>query len=330
MQWKRAVCAAWCPSRLTIMIGVALIAMLDCGWPGVAAQEIPAWVPGPFARHEGNPIMEPLGNGFEAFAVYNPAMIVENGTFYMLYRAEDRKGVSRIGLAESEDGIDFVRHPEPVLSPTEDYEIWGGCEDPRVVEIDGVYYMTYTAFDGWWAKLALATSEDLVHWEKHGVIVPWPWSKSGAIIPQEVNGRYVMYFGDTSIWIAYSDDLLNWEVMDEPVLRPRPGYFDSRGIEPGPPPIVTDQGFLLIYNGWDDNITYKVGAVLFSKDDPTQVLARAEQPFLEPTEASELRGQVPNVVFASALVEHEGVWYLYYGAADKSISVAIACWERSE
>ena len=328
MQWNWVVNVAKRLPRLSIITGMAMMAMLGYGWPNPASQESLAWAPGPFTKHEGNPIMEPQGDGFEAFAVYNPAVVVEDGTFYMLYRAEGRKGVSRIGLAQSEDGIDFVRHAGPVLSPTEDYEIWGGCEDPRVVKIDGVYYMTYTAFDGWWAKLALATSEDLIHWEKHGVIVPWPWSKSGAIIPQKVDNRYVMYFGDTSIWVAYSDDLLKWEVVNEPVLRPRSGYFDSRGIEPGPPPIVTDQGFLLIYNGWDDNITYKVGAVLFSKDDPTRVLARAERPFLEPTEASELQGQVPNVVFASALVEHEGVWYLYYGAADKSISVATACWER--
>jgi predicted GH43/DUF377 family glycosyl hydrolase len=89
--------------------------------------------------------MEPQGDGFEAMAVFNPTVIVEDGIFYMLYRAEDRKGVSRIGLAESDDGINFVRRPEPVLSPTERYEIWGGCEDPRVVKIEDTYYLTYTA-----------------------------------------------------------------------------------------------------------------------------------------------------------------------------------------
>jgi len=268
--------------------------------------------------------MERQGDGFEAMAVFNPTVIVEDGIFYMLYRAEDRKGVSRIGLAESADGINFVRRSEPVLSPTERYEIWGGCEDPRVVKIEDTYYLTYTAYNGWRAKLALATSTDLVHWEKHGVIIPWPWSKAGAIVPQRINGEYVMYFGDSSIWIAYSDDLINWDVVNEPVMKTRPDHFDSRGIEPGPIPIMTEQGILLIYNGWNDNITYKVGAVLFSKDDPTRVLKRFDQPILEPTEVSELQGQVPNVVFASGLVQHEDVWYLYYGGADNCIGLAIA------
>jgi predicted GH43/DUF377 family glycosyl hydrolase len=292
--------------------------------PVQSPSQIPDWAPGPFTKYGSNPIMEPQGDGFEAMAVFNPTVIVEDGIFYMLYRAEDRKGVSYIGLAESEDGINFVRHSDPVLSPSEKYEFWGGCEDPRVVKIEDTYYLTYTAYNGWRAKLALATSTDLVHWEKHGVIIPWPWSKAGAIVPQKVNGRYVMYFGDSSIWIAYSDDLINWDVVDEPVMKTRQDHFDSRGIEPGPIPIMTEQGILLIYNGWNDNITYKVGAVLFSKDDPTRVLKRLDQPILEPTEVSELRGQVPNVVFASGLVRHEGVWYLYYGGADNCIGFASA------
>jgi predicted GH43/DUF377 family glycosyl hydrolase len=308
-----------------LTLGLLIAITLGLGAePVQSPAEILDWAPSPFVKYEGNPIMEPQGDGFEAMAVFNPTVIVEDGIFYMLYRAEDRKGVSRIGLAESADGINFVRRSEPVLSPTERYEIWGGCEDPRVVKIEDTYYLTYTAYNGWRAKLALATSTDLVHWEKHGVIIPWPWSKAGAIVPQRINGEYVMYFGDSSIWIAYSDDLINWDVVNEPVMKTRPGHFDSRGIEPGPIPIMTEQGILLIYNGWNDNITYKVGAVLFSKDDPTRVLKRFDQPILEPTEVSELQGQVPNVVFASGLVQHEDVWYLYYGGADNCIGLAIA------
>ncbi len=312
-----------CLAMLTLGLLIAIALGLGAE-PVQSPTEILEWAPGPFAKYEDNPIMEPQGDGFEAMAVFNPMVIVEDGIFYMLYRAEDHKGVSRIGLAESEDGINFVRRPEPVLSPTERYEIWGGCEDPRVVKIEDTYYLTYTAYDGWRAKLALATSTDLVHWEKHGVIIPWPWSKAGAIVPSKINGRYVMYFGDSSIWIAYSDDLTNWDVVNEPVMKTRPDHFDSRGIEPGPIPVMTEQGILLIYNGWNDTIPSKVGAVLFSKDDPTRVLKRLDQPILEPTEVSELKGQVPNVVFASSLVQYEGVLYLYYGGADSCIGVAVA------
>lgn len=288
---------------------------------GVAVEE--NWLPCLFVKFNGNPILSPQGEGFEAAAVFNPAVIMVDGSFFMLYRAEDSRGVSRIGLATSEDGLHFSRRPEPVLYPTEPYEIWGGCEDPRVVEIGEVYYLTYTAYDGHWAKLTLATSTDLMHWEKHGPIIPWPWSKAGAILDRPIGGKYFMYFGDSSIWLAHSQDLLHWEVLPEPVLKPRPGRFDSRGVEPGPPPLFTDQGILLIYNGWNEDITYKVGAVLFSSDDPTQVIARTENPILEPTEHWELEGHVPRVVFASGLVVSEGHWYLYYGGADERIGVAI-------
>ncbi len=87
----------------------------------------------------------------------------------------------------------------------------GGCEDPRIVVVNGTFYMTYTAYDGKTARLALARSKDLVHWEKLGIVFPeWGWSKSGAILPIKINGKYIMYFGDSNIWIAYSDDMIHW------------------------------------------------------------------------------------------------------------------------
>jgi len=78
-----------------------------------------------------------------------------------------------------------------------------------------------------------------------------------------------MYFGDLDMWIAYSDDLIHWTAREEPVLRPRKGYFDSKLVEPGPPPILTEEGILLIYNGANEKLRYSVGWVLFDKDDPT-------------------------------------------------------------
>ena len=71
----------------------------------------------------------------------------------------------------SDDGIHFDRHPEPVLSPSEPYEEFG-CEDPRVTEVDGTYYLTYSAWDRTHAQLCLATSKDLFTWEKHGPLFP--------------------------------------------------------------------------------------------------------------------------------------------------------------
>jgi len=274
-----------------------------------------------------HPILAPSGRGPDAAATYNPAVVYVNGTFYMFYRARARwGGTSVIMLAVSRDGVHFRRLGKVVLYPTLKEELRGGCEDPRIVEVNGTYYMTYTAYDGRVARLALARSRDLIHWEKLGVVFPkWGWSKSGAILPVKVNGEYVMYFGDTDIWIAYSRDVVHWVTSrDWVVLRPRPGHFDSKLVEPGPPPILTKEGILLIYNGANRKGVYSVGWALFSKNDPSKLIARAEKPILTPTYGWEVKGQVPNVVFATSLVRVNNTWYLYYGAADTYVGVAIA------
>ncbi len=229
-------------------------------------------------------------------------------------------------LADSSDGVHFRRLNITVLYPTLKWEIGSGCEDPGIVEVNGTYYMTYTAYDGETARLALARSKDLIHWEKLGLVLPdWGWCKSGAILPVKVNGRYIMYFGDSNIWIAYSSDMIHWVTdRDWAVLRPRKGFFDSKLVEPGPPPILTDHGILLIYNGADEDNRYSIGWVLFSLDDPSKVIARSSEPILEPTLLWERDGQVPNVVFATSLVDTGDKWLLYYGSADTYVGLAVA------
>ncbi|WP_248927652.1 glycoside hydrolase family 130 protein [Paenibacillus hamazuiensis] len=300
---------------------------------------------GPFRKYRKNPILEPQGESWEAKDVFNPAAVVKDGAVYLLYRAEDRTGAgswhgtSRIGLARSEDGVRFERLKDPVLMPTEAHEQPGGCEDPRVTWLEGTYYMTYTAFDGETARLCLATSRDLENWEKKGLMLPgWnpgercEWSKSGAIVPMRLGGRMVMYFGDTDIWIAYSDDGVRWEPQPEPVMRrsPDPEAFDSELIEPGPAPILTEEGILLVYNGAKrllrgkrrNLLYYSVGQALFSYDDPAKLLRRTERPVFAPSTASEKKGQIDDVVFAEGLVFYRGVWRLYYGMADSRIGLA--------
>ncbi len=259
---------------------------------------------GPFVKYVDNPILLPQGIGFESKATFNPAVIVKDGMFYMLYRAEDWEGkgwwngTSCIGLASSKDGIHFTRYPgNPVIQPDEAYEKPGGCEDPRIVEVNGTYYLTYTGYDGERARLCMATSNDFIHWEKYGSLFPEKrWSKSGAILATKINGRYIMYFGDSNLWIAYSDDLIHWRAESVPVMRPRPGFFDCKLVEPGPPPMVTDDGILLIYNGSDYQGRYSVGWALFSKDDPAKIIQRAQKPLVEVTEPWERIGQVYNSV----------------------------------
>ena len=284
------------------------------------------------------PILSPRESGFDAAGTFNPAVIKKDGKFVMLYRAQDAKKTSRLGYAISNDGIHFTARPEPVLSPEAEYEKDGGVEDPRLVAIGGTYYLTYTGYNTKDAQLCLATSKDLLQWDRKGVIMPakqgrWNagWTKSGAILTQKINGKYWMYYmadvrdKPDQTGIAYSDDLLHWtEALDQPVLQRRAGFFDSRVVEPGPPPIMTKDGILLIYNGADDKLVYKTGWALFDKNDPTKVIARSDKPFFAPETEWEKVGQVPNVVFVEGLVRDGKRWLFYYGGADKHIGVAIA------
>ena len=301
----------------------------------------PAYQP-PFASwsrlHGGEPVLVPQGSGFEANGVFNPAVIHHDGRYVMLYRAQDAKGTSRLGRAVSEDGIHFVRDAEPALVPEAPYELKGGVEDPRLVKIGATFYLTYTAYDGKDAQLALATSSDLRRWERRGVIMPankggWnvKWTKAGAILPEKVGGRHWMYYmadaasAPDQMGVAWSDDLLTWtEALDAPVLGRRPGMFDSRVVEPGPPPMMTPEGILLVYNGADDRLVYRTGWALFDATDPTRVLARSDRPIFEPERGWELAGQVPNVVFVEGLVRVGPDWFFYYGGADKYVGVARA------
>ncbi|MBV9624912.1 MAG: glycosidase, partial [Acidobacteria bacterium] len=126
----------------------------------------------PWRRLSDHPITSPVGNGWESAGTFNPAVIARGREFVMLYRAQDARGTSRLGYAQSRDGIHFRRRPKPVLSPIADYEKDGGVEDPRVVRFDDTYYLTYTGYNKRDAQLCLATSKDLVHWERKGVILP--------------------------------------------------------------------------------------------------------------------------------------------------------------
>lgn len=284
---------------------------------------------------------------------------------------------SRIGLAQmAEDGITVAkRWAEPVFYPTktelsEKYEWEGGCEDPRVVaaEIDGktLYVMTYTAWsrgkDGI-PRLAIATSDDLEHWTTQGLAFNKAYPdkferhscKSGSIVTEIKDGKqvaakvnfkgeekYLMYWGEDAVFLATSDDLINWKPYvdeangNEPIklMKPRDGYFDSNLTECGPPAILTDKGILLFYNGKnagdhkaDMNYpasTYAAGQALFDLNDPTKVIGRLDNPFFRPMDDAEKSGQYKDgTVFIEGLVYNNDKWYLYYGCADSFVGVAV-------
>jgi predicted GH43/DUF377 family glycosyl hydrolase len=290
--------------------------------------------------------------------VLNPAAVVKDGKVYLLYRSQDSAMTSRLGLAVSDDGLHFTKMPEPVLFPAEDsmkkYEWKGGVEDPRIVESEtGEYILTYTAYDGKTARLCLATSKDLQHWTKQGLVLSSEkykntWSKSGAVVAEKrgnkivavkINGKYWMYFGDTNLFMAASDDLIHWTVCENEeskkpieVLHPRMGYFDSRLVETGPFALLEKQGIVLIYNGSNaanfsdtsiPKFTYSAGSALFDKNKPYKLLNRSENSFIKPDKEYERVGEVNEVCFAEGLVFFNGKWFLYYGTADSKIAVAV-------
>jgi len=266
----------------------------------------------------------------------------------MLYRAQDAAGTSRLGYAESTDGIHFTRRPEPVLSPEAPYEKDGGVEDPRLQKFGDTFYLTYTGYNKKDAQLCLATSADLIHWERKGVLLPaykgnWNvgWTKSGAIVPEKIDGKYWMYWLGTAadktdqIGLSWSTDLLHWtEATETPVLPRRPGQFDSRVVEPGPPPLLTSRGIVLIYNAADDDLVYRTAVAIFDRHDPRKLLYRSGAPIFSPEKSWEKVGQVPNVTFVEAMVlvksKVEGMlqqghrWLFYYGGADKYVGGAEA------
>ncbi|MEQ9438989.1 MAG: glycoside hydrolase family 130 protein [Cyclobacteriaceae bacterium] len=306
---------------------------------------------------------------WQSKATFNPAAIVRNNQIQVLYRAEqdlltEKIGshTSRIGLATSNDGIVYNTEVEPIFYPDNDaqkkYEWPGGTEDPRIVETeDGMYVLTYTQWNRDIPRLAVATSYDLKKWTKHGPIFEKykdgkynnKETKSGAIVTQlkdgklvaaKIKGKYYMYFGVSHIWLATSEDLLNWEPLENyqgtltPVLNPRPGYFDSWLVEAGPPPVLTENGIVVLYNAGNSanigvknlgNRVYSSGQALYSADEPWKLLDRSDKPYIKPELPFEKSGQYKDgTTFVEGLVYFREKWFLYYGTADSMVGVAVA------
>lgn len=368
---------------LLFCLAGAIVWSGGCSSPAGNAGEnqLPDWALGGFVRPDGvNPIISPDSNvrffcpmqqdsvGWMESDTFNPAAVVKGDRICVLYRAEDNSATgigqrtSRIGLAESPDGVTMKLDEAPVLFPDEDAMKecdWpGGCEDPRVAETEeGTYVMFYTSWNRKTPRLSVATSRDLRHWTKHGPAFAKAYdgrfrdleSKSASIVTKlegdrliitRVNGKYLMYWGERMINVATSENLIDWtpELDESGNLKgcvfPREGYFDSALTECGPPAVLTDRGIVLLYNGknrLDEGRdrrypagTYAAGQILFNAEQPGQILARLDVPFFRPVEPFEKRGQYRDgTVFIEGLVHFHGKWYLYYGCADSYVGVAV-------
>ena len=340
------------------------------------------WQLGPFARVSARPLIGPEANPvfdcpmrkrpvhWMAAHAFNPGSVVKDGRMVVLFRAEDNPEervigfhTSRLGYASSTDGRHFSIRPAPVLYPDEDSQKaaeWeGGCEDPRLCEgPDGTYYVTYTQWNRTHWRLGLASSRDLIHWQKHGsAFAGTPYeqlqTKSAAIIQKieggrmkaaRIGGKYWMVVGENEIHLATSSDLIHWSPVEQPdgkllvLMSPRRFHFDSGLPEVGPPPLVTDRGIVMLYNGKNSDSdadrdpaigagAYSGGQALLDLNDPTKLLGRTDKPFIRPQLPFEKSGQYKaGTTFLEGLSYFNRKLFLYYGTADTYVGLAVADW----
>ncbi len=258
--------------------------------------------------------------------------------------------------------IEVARLHKVALEPQESYELWadgrgGGVEDPRITRLDESYYMTYTAYgtvDGITApRIALARSQDLFHWQRLGLARFSPLevttgdralyfdlnaiaNKDAVLFPATIAGRFCMLHRPMfeaatglpqSIWMSWSDDLLNW--TDHRLVLAPELPWERVKVGAGTPPILTGEGWLVFYHGVegagddDPERRYHAGVLLLDPDDPGKILYRSPQPVLSPESAEETTGVVNNVVFpCGAVVQPNGLIEVYYGMGDRAVGLA--------
>ena len=307
-----------------------------------------------------NPILRPGRHPWSAEAVFNPAAAVLAERTHLIYRAIGTDGVSRLGYASSPDGFVFdkrlpypayvARNPRHMAMHMRRYApvsypsggSWGGCEDPRMVVIDGRVYVTFNMFDGWdyirVAVLSIAKEDFLAErfskWDGPYIISkPREVHKNWVLFPEKIGGRFaILHSIAPTVDIAFRDSI---EAIgkDEPFVESwagsrrdvphRKGVWDTIVLGAGPPPIRTEHGWLLFYHALQDSDSgkYKLGAMLLDLVDPTKVLYRAAAPVLAPDEHYENHGK-PGIVYACGAVVRDGTLFVYYGGADKVVCVA--------
>jgi len=297
-------------------------------------------------RAKENPIIVPRKeHSWESKAVFNPAALYLDKKTHIVYRAMSEDNTSVLGYATSKDGIHIdYRSPEPIYTPRESFEQKlqpqgnSGCEDPRLTKIGNKVYMLYTAFDGknlprvalTWIKVSDFLKQKW-NWSSP-VVISAPdigniGNKNACLFPEKIKGKYfIIHRIDNNIDSAFSSTLnfdgKTW-IEEYNWIFPRAGMWDSKRIGIAAPPIKTKEGWILFYHGIseEDNF-YRVGALLLDPKDPTKIIARSDEPLLEPEMQYEKEGQVPNVVFPCGAVLIEDKIFVYYGGGDQVVGVA--------
>jgi predicted GH43/DUF377 family glycosyl hydrolase len=274
---------------------------------------------------------------------------VVDGKFYYVYRGEqelDREPgyICDIGLATSKDGVHFTKDTEhsPFFRKGEDSKY--SFEDVSLVRFKDTFYLFCNRWD--WTRMEdpkssgafLATSKDLKHWTKRGLLFPQAGEihRNPAILqnPQneavKVNGKFVMYINNGII--AYSDDLLHW--TSKKVAHPWPGGENCFALvdwsEKYPNRILVFTG------GNHSGHFYAIGEVLLDRNDPEKALewvprpvfcAEANYPWEDGKDARPPHEHVSDwrdTTWFSALTRYHGLWWMYYAGSEVYTCLATA------
>jgi beta-1,4-mannooligosaccharide/beta-1,4-mannosyl-N-acetylglucosamine phosphorylase len=289
-----------------------------------------------FVRYKNNPIFTMKDMPFPANAVFNPGVAEHDGEIVLLLRIEDRQGISQIRVARSKNGVDNWKIDDTVLLepdlPGFPYEEWG-CEDPRVTKIGHEeWVIAYTAYSRYGPAVALAITKDFVKAERLGIVLA-PNNKDATVFPDKFGDTWFLLHRPVSgsqehIWFAVSrHDLEHWSSPGILLVERGGPWWDGMRIGVGAPPIRTDKGWLLIYHGVKGMLqeeVYRLGLAMLDLENPRRVLARSSNCVFAPEAPYEQVGLIPNVVYTcGALKRGDEIW-MYYGATDSVIGLAIA------
>lgn len=292
-----------------------------------------------FTRFSQNPILSAEQWPYPVHSVFNAgATLLGDGTTLLLCRVEDRSGISHLCAARSADGItDWRIDPQPTFqNQPEAYpeELWG-VEDPRITYIPELeqYLVAYTAFGEAGPGVALASTQDFVTFERMGLIMQAS-DKDAALFPCQFDGLFMLLHRPSTpdgshIWISESPDLTNWGGHRIILHARRGAYWDANKIGLSPPPIRTEEGWLILYHGVRTHASgsiYRLGAALLDLEQPDRCIRRGHEWLMGPEAPYELIGDVGSVVFpcGTTLLADGDTLRVYYGAADSCIGLATA------
>lgn len=299
-------------------------------------EDKPAGEKEPIWRYSGNPIIGRHGNQ-RSNSVFNSAVVPFRGGFAGVFRCDSRSISMDLFAGRSQDGLHWEIDDEPIHFIGADSEIAVNeyRYDARITPMEGKYYITWcNGYHG--PTIGVAWTEDFktFHQLENAFL---PFNRNGVLFPRKIGGLYMMMsrpsdnghtpFGD--IYVSQSPDLEFWGrhryMMG--TIKGNDSTWQSTKVGPGPAPIETDEGWLLIYHGvitTCNGFVYRMGAALLDLDEPWRVKYRSKDYLMAPWELYECVGDVPNVVFPCAALTDSatGRIAIYYGCADTVTGIA--------